>query len=380
MSDLDVLRDLGTQLMPPPFEALVETARRRTRRARIATGLVVAMAATVATATVALVGRDTGRDVEPVPAPAPTTRPLTYADGSTITYGDRTVEADGPVVELDLTDDGVAFRTDDGQVWFTDGSQVDLIGALGDTGPAYDDAWPMLTQPSWVLSANAGSRLVWFELRSAGPPEVVVYDTRTRTEVARDAVRLGPGGISLPALLTDRYVYWFQDPDPGAMGADQAQVRYDPATGEQAAVTEAEVLRDLDADAAPRSVRLKGDARSEHLRGFHYSDGMGLQMGLDLQEDVAGASGVAPVGPGDMVARTVDGRPFAFDPPPDYTDEVGVAWLVQWLDDRTVVVLAPLRNRTDLLACHLDTAACEVAQSAPTGIVVPDFGASRFIG
>lgn len=379
MPDLDVLRDLGRQIVPPPFEALVDTARRRDRWARIATGVVVAAVATAVTATVVLVGRDPGRDVQPAPAPAPTTRPLTYADGSTITYGDRTVEAEGPVVELDVTDDGVGFRTDDGQLWFTDGSEVDRLGALGETGPGYDDAWPLMTRPGWMLSGNAGSRLVWFEFPAAGEPEVVVYDTRTKSEEARDTVRLGPGGVSLPALLSDRFVYWFEDPEPGAMAADQAQVRYDPATGDQTAVTEAEVLTDLDADAAPRSVLLKGDGRSEHLRGFHYSDGTGQQMGLDLQPDSAGSSGVAPVGPGDMVARTVDGQPFAFEPPPDQ-GKAGVAWLVQWLDDRTVVVLAPLRTRTDLLACHLDTSTCEVAASAPPGIVAPDFGAAQFIG
>jgi hypothetical protein len=328
---------------------------------------------------VALAGRDPGRDVQPAPAPAPTSRPLTYADGSTITYGDRAVEADAAVVELDVTDDGVAFRTEDGRIWFTDGSEVERLGEVGKTGPGYDDAWPLMTRPSWMLSGNAGSRLVWFEFPSPGSPEVVVYDTRSRQEVARDRVRLGPGGVSLPALVSDRFVYWFEDPEPGAMAADQRQVRYDPATGEQAAVTEAEVLRDLDAEAAPRSVRLKGDARSEHLRGFHFSDGMGLQMGIHLTQDVAGASGIAPVGPGDMVARTVDGKPFAFEPPPGDTSG-GAGWLVQWLDDRTVVVMGTSPTRTDLLACHLDTSACEVAASAPPRIVVPEFGASQFIG
>ena len=103
-------------------------------------------------------------------------------------------------------------------------------------------------------------------------------------------------------------------------------------------------------------------------------------MGLSLNEGVAGVNGVAPVGGGDMVAEDVGGRPFVFEPPPDYTDKAGVAWLVQWLDDRTVVVLSPLRHGTDLLACHLDSGSCEVAASVPTGIVVPDFGRSQFFG
>ena len=378
MSELDVLRDLGARIVPPPFEALTETARRRARGTLVATSVVVAMAVTAVSATAAYLARDTDREVEP--APAPSSRPLTYADGTTISYGDHTVEAERPVVELDLTDDGVAFRTDDGRIWFTDGSDVDRLGAVGETGTGYGDSWPLMTRPSWVLSANAGSRLVWFEFPEPGEPEVVVYDTGSRLEIARDAVRLGPGQTSVPALVSDRFVYWFEDPNPDELAADQTQVRYDPGTGEQTRVTEAELLEDLDRDAAARSVRLKGDGRSEHLRGFHYSDGMGLQMGLDLQKDEAGVDGVAPVGPGDMVAEDVHGLPFVFRPPPGYTAKSGVGWLVQWLDDQTVVVLSPLRQRTDLLACHLDTSACEVAASAPTGIVVPDFGESQFIG
>lgn len=380
MSELDVLRGLGAQLAPPPLDVLVETARRRDRGARVATGMAVAMAVMAVSAATALMARDTDRAVEPAPAPSPGSRPLTYADGSTITYGDLSVTAEGPVVELDVTDDGVAFRTDDGQIWFTDGSSVDRLGALGETGPGYTDPWPLMTRPSWVLSANEGSRLAWFEFPEPGRPEVVVYDTRSRSEVARDPVLLDPGHTSVPALVSDRFVYWFRDPDPDGLASEQTQVRYDPGTGAQTRVTEAELLVDLDADAAERSVRLKGDGRSEHLPGFHYSDGMGLQMGLDLTEDVAGVDGVAPMGPGDMVAEDVHGRPFVFQPPPRYTDKRGIGWLVQWLDDQTVVVLSPLPQRTDLLTCHLDTSTCEVAVTAPTGIVVPDFGEGQFIG
>ena len=178
MSELDVLRRLGDQIVPPPFEALGETARRRARRARVATSVAVAVVVAVS-ATAVFLGRDADRRVEP--APAPITRPLTYADGSTIHYGDQTVDAAGPVVELDVTDDGVGYRTDDGQIWFTDGSTIDRLGALGETGPGYRDPWPLTSHPGWMLSSNAGSRLVWFEFPAPGRPEVVV----TRASDAR---------------------------------------------------------------------------------------------------------------------------------------------------------------------------------------------------
>jgi hypothetical protein len=381
MSELDLLRGLGDQIVPPPFEALRETARRRVRRSRVATSLAAVVVVAVA-ATTAYVERGDHHRVEPAPPPtAPTTRPLTYADGSTIHYGEKTVEADRPVTELDVTDYGVGFRTDDGGFWFTDGSATERLGALGETGPGYGDTWPLTSHPGWMLSANSGARLVWFEFPAPGEPEVVVYDTETRQEVARDTVRLEPGHKAVPALQSERYVYWYRDPDPGEMPEDQVQVRYDPETGEQSRITEPELLRDLDSDAAVRSVRLKGDGRWETApHGFHYSDGMGQQMDLGLQRGVAGVNGVAPVGAGDMVAEDVSGQTFAFQPPPDYTDKAGIAWLVQWLDDQTVVVLSPLRHSADLIACHLETKTCEVAASAPAGIVVPDFGKSQFLG
>jgi hypothetical protein len=382
MSELDLLRSLGDQILPPSFDALRETAQRRAHRAKMATGLVVAATVAAVSATTAYVDRG-DRRVEPAPPPpAPSSRPLTYADGSTIHYGDDSVEAEGPVVELDLTDYGVGFRTDDGRIWFSDGSTPEKVGELGTTGPGYgDNNWPLTSHPNWMLSSNAGSRLVWFEFPSPGDPEIVVYDTGSGREIVRDTVALGPGHTAVPAELTERFVYWFKDPTSEEMPEDQVQFRYDPATREQSRITEPELLADLDEDAAERSVRLKGDGRWDTApNGFHYSNGLGQQMGLDLQQGVAGINGVAPVGAGDMVAKDVDGRPFAFEPPSDYTDKSGVAWLVQWLDNQTVVVVSPLRDGTDLMACHLDTGRCEVAESAPAGIVVPELGKSRFIG
>src|SRR3954454_12136212 len=153
MSELDLLRRLGDQIVPPPFEALRETAQRRVQRARMATSLAVAATVVAASATAVYVEGHHARRVEPAPPPpAPSSRPLTYADGSTIHFGEQTVEADGPVAELDVTDDGVGFRTEDGGIWFTDGSTIDRLSTVGTTGPGYDDdAWPLLTHPGWML-------------------------------------------------------------------------------------------------------------------------------------------------------------------------------------------------------------------------------------
>jgi hypothetical protein len=380
MSELDVLRRLGDQIVPPHFEELRSTARRRDRHARVVTSAAVSVAVVVVTATAVLVSRDDDRRPEPAPPPALSVRPLTYADGSTVHYGDRTVEADGAVVELDVTDDGVGFRTGDGRIWFSDGSTIDPLGALGETGPGYGDPWPLTSHPSWMLSSNTGSRLVWFEFSAPGEPEVVVYDTGSKQELARHTVRLEAGHTAVPGQLSDSYVYWFEDPSPDDLPEDQAQVRYDPATNEQSPVTERALVRDLDSDAAVRSVRLKGDGRWDSSNAFHYSDGMSLQIALSLEKETAGVDGLAPLGPGDQVVKDVTGRRFAFEPPPGYTDKAGVAWLVQWLDDKTVVVVSPVPHGTNLIACHLKTGRCDVAASAAAGIVVPELGKARFFG
>src|SRR3954451_12582448 len=105
---------------------------------------------------------------------------------------------------------------------------------------------------------------------------------------------------------------------------------------------------------------------------------MGQQLKLGLRQGSAGVSGVGPVGGGEMIAQDVDRRPFVFEPPRNYTDKSGIAWLVQWIDNQTVVVLSPLRDGTDLITWPLDNGRCQVAVSAPAGVVVPDYGRSQF--
>ena len=68
MSDLDLLRRLGDQLVPPPLDALRETARRRDRRkARVAVMASAAAVVLVVVSTALLAGPDGG---------APRHRPL----------------------------------------------------------------------------------------------------------------------------------------------------------------------------------------------------------------------------------------------------------------------------------------------------------------
>jgi hypothetical protein len=373
MPEIDVLRRLGDELVPPPLDELRELARRRDRRAAAAT--VVACAAAVALVAVALGIVGPGRDDSPAPAPAPgreTERPLTWADGTTVHYGDRTVEAVSPVQELDLTDDGVAFRTADGRIWFTDGSGVDQLGTVGEPGPLYgDDIWPAGVPSGWVVSGNTGSMLGWFEFPEPGAPELVVRDTATGEEVARAPVELETGSYAVLHTVDADHAYWYVDSsiDTSIESADLPMVRVDLATGVQTTVSKQEWQADVRSRGPDRMLVVSTTEHppppGEYPTPYVLTDQI---WNLD-----AGGGHVTPQGPQPLTvldARTA--RPFAFDIAKGYR-ATGPVWLAQWRDDDTVVLVAPRDGGTDLLECHVSSGACGVALSGPR-IVVPEYG------
>jgi hypothetical protein len=163
-----------------------------------------------------LTATDDNANPRPIGPPddANTSHPLTYADGTTIHYGDQAVTASDLVVELDVTDDGVVVRTDDGGIWFTDGADLDQIGALGDPGQAYDaEEHPYGTTWGFVVSANTGSRVAWLEFPQPGQPELVVYDTRSGEQSARHNLQVAPGAYALLESVTERFAYWYDTPE-----------------------------------------------------------------------------------------------------------------------------------------------------------------------
>jgi hypothetical protein len=362
MSELDLLRRLGEELAPPPLAELRATARRRDRQR---SGLLVgtaALAVAVVTLGTLLVGPGDGGAPEPAPSPdgGSTTRPLTWAEGTTIHLGGDTVEAAGPVEELDLTDDGVAFRTADGRLWFSDGSGAEQLGTLRDPGPGYgDDSWPLLWQPSWMASGNAGSRLMWFEFARPGQPEAVVYDTLAGEVVTRTAVELDQGSWTAPYSVDEQSAYWFLDPDELA-DSNVPQVRLDLATGAQERISEEDYLAGLGTGSA-RTFEI-----SHAEKGFRLAEvNDGAGWNFSISKDRVEPSGMQPL-------TVVDGLTRArmeFQAPYGYghTDTV---WLTQWLDDDTVVLLAETRGGEDLLVCDVGKA-CEVTVSGDD-LVAPE--------
>ena len=281
-----------------------------------------------------LTATDDNANPRPIGPPddANTSHPLTYADGTTIHYGDQAVTASDLVVELDVTDDGVVVRTDDGGIWFTDGADLDQIGTLGDPGQAYDaEEHPYGTTWGFVVSANTGSRVAWLEFPQPGQPELVVYDTRSGEQSARHNLQVAPGAYALLGSVTERFAYWYDNPKTVADDIPIPDARLDLATGSQGPVTREQYESDNPGPGTPRSVMVS------HIEGggppYQVIDGTGWQFAvrggrLDPQ-------GAQPLDARDGATR----KRFAFDALAGYP-HTNPTWLTQWLDDDTVVLVA----------------------------------------
>lgn len=375
MSDLTTLRTLGEQLLPPPLDSLRATARLRDRRA-VQVGISAASLTVLAVAGTVFATMDDKAEPAPAP-PVPTvsTRPITFADGKTIHYGDKIINAAGIVREVDITDDGVGFRTADGRIWFTDGTTTDEIGELGDPivpGPAYD-RWvpegryqPASSSTNWMNSANSGSMLVWFEFHTTGGPDVMAYNTQTRDIVLQTEVAIPDGSWVGLHSVGVAAAYFFMDPDPFADDI-LPQVRLDLATGAQTSITREEYLAELSANPA-RSLRLS-HAEGE-FRLYEITDGARQQFAIDNRQFV-------PMGMQPFVIRDgLTNQRIETLAPEGYRDR-NPTWLMQWLDDDTIVMSVENGDQQrgqDLLVCPVPTGVCEVAVSVPPSAVLPEIG------
>jgi hypothetical protein len=379
MSDLDLLRSLGDQIVPPPFDDLRETARRRNHRTATATAVVVAAAVAIAIGAVQLEVIE-HRSAPPVDVPkVDTSRPLTYAEGATLHVGEQSVTMLSEVVEIDLTDDGVVARTSDGGIWFTAGSDPVQIGTLGEPGARFDPTeLPGFVEPGYgfgtangfAVSGNSGSLVAWWEFPEPDRPELVVYDTAARKETARQPIEIAAGRSALLASVTERFAYWYVDPE--WINLDVPSARIDLDTGEQARITPDEYTADVPPPGTPRTILVGSD---ENGGGGPYQVREGLIAGLLQLGMDARAHSIDPAGPGDLVA--LDGAtrtPFAFTAPPGFRDpDPPPGWLTQWIDDDTIVIAFRGEKSSDLLVCDVSTGACDLAAQSVEA-VLPEIG------
>ena len=348
------------------------------RRRRLG-GVAAAAAAVAVLAGVGLFSAENSTRSEPAnpPAPGPSgARPLTYAEGSTVHYGDESVDVAGAVMELDVTDDGVAVLTEDGTIWFTDGTGVDEIGttrAMSD-----DEIWTEVASTQWVVSGNQGSRLAWFEYPDEeAPPHVVVYDSSVGEVVARTPVPIDPGRLAVLYAVHDDLAYIVLDPDEEDQIVFDVEpdLRLDVATGAQQRLVPGAYDDDLREQGADRMLAIGIEGEPASLRFDE-----GVHRNFQFLGDRLEPAGAQPLVAND--ART--GKHFAFRPPSDYPGgRSPLVFLTQWLDDDTVALLASVRAERveyagqgeDIFVCHIRAERCEVVVDG-TGlsgsIVVPD--------
>jgi hypothetical protein len=295
----------------------------------------------------------------PVKTPEPTVvddaRPLLYAEGSTIHYGDQTYHADQVVEFVEATDDGFVYITenDGGRLWFTDGSHA--ASRIGLVAPGHVGAYP-------VLTANPGSLVAWeYAPTPATQREIVVYDTDRREIVT------SPAGSSLVAVNGDR-VYW----DGGRGG--RGLMRFDNSTGTQEAVPWGSLRADLASN--PRMLVVGRPSYNVELpaamtQRLAYFKLVGRRL-VATDSISRGAEGNTT-----EPTTLADGQPLRLRVPQGYEGTEETLAAVQWVDDDHLVLFAyhehnefP-RHVGDFLACPVPTGTCLVVVPASETPYVP---------
>jgi hypothetical protein len=339
-------------------ELLAQAGKRQRRRRLAVAGGTAALVGAVAVGSLAL--RDgSGGDVEPAPSPSPSppssvavdptgTRPLVYAEGSTVHVGDESFDAHGDVKLLDITDDGVVFVTEDRhqpQLWFHDDTTTVMIGMLDWT--TIEDAYA----PLRVYTPPSGSLVVWKQDQFGDtnvPNEYVVYDTSLRGEVAR----IPASGRTRDLQFVADGVLYFR---PG-----QHVLRYDVAAGTTAEITRAT----MDAELADQTRMFTAvtESGSVIVEARPHFDQVGSRFVAHVRDDAAARDYVD-------VRRTNGQRvqlrlPGGYHVPAELADNV----VSYWLDDDRVTIgagdsagdVGPMTG--DLLVCRLPNGVCRVAQ------------------
>ena len=393
--DLRFLADRASTVRGRPDDRLAAVhARIRSARRRRAAEAVAATSAAVLALVVGIVvltgpaGQDKhsgplppAHSGTPTPTvPSSTTREIVYGDlgprgtrVGTIHLGDREVEIDQTLRtlrfwDLHVTDAGVVYDKGDGSVWFTDGGRPRQIaaqacdGSKGSIGPT-------------VATGNGGPWAVWFDCSPGQDWTLVVFDTGSGIEVARQPIpscRPTTGSACGPDTVVGEHVYFTRQYDPGKdRNLRYRQYRLDVTSGRVTPATPQEYADDLGSHAR---VLVVGDSwRTGTLEG-------------ELDFDVFGSRLVPITYPPDAEhrpARAFDattGRPVRLlltrryhpDPAPGFhgADVSGYFTrfsLFEWLDDDTVALAQMGDNGSvfgDIITCNLSGGRCHVAVKA----------------
>jgi hypothetical protein len=237
----------------------------------------------------------------------------------------------------DATDDGVAFSTEDGRIYFyfADQSTIEQIGSLGFKPHSYRAG-------GLVRSGNSGSLLAWFDMSDPKSPELMVYDTSQRRLVASHPVPPCKELCTTEAVVGD-HVYW-SDHVIAYGNTDLADIRmFDVPTG---------------SDSPADSTSYADDVR-HRPRGLilgNSPDGDLVVPGEGTAFHVAGTRL-------DVAALdTATGKPIHMSLPKGY--RTGAQFdLIQWLDDDRFAVMGHVLEpgeANDILVCSIAGGDCRL--------------------
>ena len=387
-ADLEPLAQRAAGVQGRPADRLrevhdrIRVVRRRRRAAGILGGAsVVAAAVTVAAIVLSPGGERSGPDPAPSPSPSPSIpspaledtaldRPLTYAVGQKVYYGDQVVDTGQQIAQIDITDAGVVYLTQDGELWFTDGERKRRLDAgIGSYHEAYE-----------AVAAAVGSRIAYMRIEDTLPVSVVVYDVAAREVVLEEPA--GPSvwpdfDLAQPQtqamfLTADQVVVYYSDDNYRSRDVGQIRyISYDLGTGRR---TELPLDAPDTVDVAPPARRLEWRARGgspENLLPastdvFRVRDGA---LTVDVFDDSVGIWRVAdPIDP-------VTGERLIIPMPAGIAPGTELK-LFQWLDDGVFALVRMITQTSGddgdlMVVCTLTVLNCEVAVEGPHRFILP---------
>jgi hypothetical protein len=351
----DVLQEEAGAARVPPTDLgpVVAAGTRAVRRRRLAgSGAVAAGVALSVMLAPTVVDSVVERDDEPGIAGSGgfEARKVTYAQGSTIHYGDETIGVPHEVRSFVQTDDGFVFADEGDTVYFTNGHDTEAIGHAGAfTHLAADDS---------------GSYVAWVEIDDGELPETVAYDTSTGTEVLRTSEGNGPG----PGYYSDYHKPAIDAVDGETVYVHNAEgaVAVDISTAESTVIVPRRVgLLDVAGGRISRDsdfglgVVVSAESGGEERRFPGYEDADLSPSGTRVV-----TSEVQPTQPDELPTRVFD-TTTGKDLSPAWGNYEWV-WTSQWIDDDTFAAYGSSgRHRAaDLLRCSISRGECTVAMAS----------------
>jgi hypothetical protein len=360
----DLMSDKAEHVSAPRLDvdAIIEAGDKRVRRRRIVTGAGVAAAAAVTVAAIAIVpsivDNSSPPPVDRPPAPtAPefTQALATYAIGSEIFYGNRTLDvAPLQVSALTQTDAGFVLTTSDFKVYLADGHSTEQIGTAG--------------RVDNLALVSDGPYAAWIDW-STETPELVVYNTVERKQVVatnEDTVTSRDESVQAAVLAMDgAQVYWHNSVGVVVqdVSADTGPIALMPgAFSDWLIDVEKGTLSFVSFDNQTTTVSREPTAESPNFQGFN---------GL-LSDDAENV--VVESGDQTLVYDVSNGN----DVTPQHA---AYPYLVfgQWLDSSTFTAFGqtdPTAQNPpfDLLVCSTTSEKCQVDSRDLTGDVVKPNG------